>query len=255
MIKEPLPKVEPEAVKYLWAYKKTANVRANNSASSNKVASIIDGDSVKVLKNKNGWYEVILDNGTNGWIRSDLLGTKNMSVFSKAITFSNNLKENENINLYFDKKIQHKRIFLEYPANKYSSKSIIEKETKKLGKKYQEKVYPGKVTIQVIEPEKQTEYLTISLPGSPIADINLPVFNFGILDEINIVNHNELILAITVKENIENARMLKEARKISGNFPLTFKSVNVNFIDVKKNCLLSYIEDASGENYKFNHCL
>ena len=253
--KEPPPKVEQPDVKYLWAYKKAANVRSSNSASSNKLTSLTDGDSVKVIRNQKGWYEVILENGLKGWIRSDLLGTKKMSAFSNAISFSNRLKENENINLYFDKKIQHKRIFLEFPQSEYSSKKNIENKTKEIGNKYQEIVYPGKVTIQVIEPINQSEYLTINLSGSPNADLNLPVFNFGILDEINVSKENELKLIVEVNEKIDNAKMLKEARKITGSFPLTFNKVNVTFKNKMNNCLLSFIEDSSGETYKFNQCL
>ena len=253
--KEPPPKVEQPDVKYLWAYKKAANVRSSNSASSNKLTSLTDGDSVKVIRNQKGWYEVIFENGLKGWIRSDLLGTKKMSAFSNAISFSNRLKENENINLYFDKKIQHKRIFLEFPQSEYSSKKNIENKTKEIGNKYQEIVYPGKVTIQVIEPINQSEYLTINLSGSPNADLNLPVFNFGILDEINVSKENELKLIIVVNENIENAILLKEARQIAGSFPLTLKKVNITFKNKSQKCILSFLEDASGEHCKFNFCL
>jgi len=178
-----------------------------------------------------------------------------MSVFSKAISFSNNLKENENINLYFDKKIQHKRIFLEFAESEYSLKKNIENKTREIGKKYQEKIYPGKVTIQVIEPKKQTEYLTINLGGSANADLILPVFQFGIIDEISVSNENKLKLIIEVNENIENSLLLKEARKIARSFPLTLKKVNVTFKNNSKKCILSFVEDASGEQYKFNQCL
>ena len=253
--KEPPPKKEQQEIKYLWAYKQTANVRSGNFSGSNKVTSLTDGDSVKVLRNDNGWYEIQLNNGTNGWIRSDLLGTKDMSVFSKAISFSHDLKEKEYITLFFDKKIQHKRILLEFPKSEYTSKSIVEKKARKIGDKYQKSVYAGNVTIQVIEPENQSEYLTINLPGSPNADINLPVFTFGILEEVNVLNQDELKLVITVNENINNTDMLKEARKIAGSFPLTLKKVNVTLKNNSQKCILSFIEDAAGETYKFNQCL
>lgn len=255
VVKEPPPTVEQPDLKYLWAFNKTVNVRAENSANANKVATLTDGDSVKIIRNNKGWYEVLFNNGTKGWIRSDLLGTKNMSAFRKAITFSNNLKETENITLYFDKEIQHKRIFLEYPEDEYSSRKNIENKTNEIGKNYQEKVYPGQVTIKVIEPGEQSEFLTIDLSGSPNADVNLPVFNFGILEEIDIKNLNELKLVISVNENIPNADMLKEARRIAGSFPLTFKKVNVTFKNKSQECILSFVEDATGENYKFNQCL
>jgi hypothetical protein len=255
VVKEASPKTEQQEINYLWVYKQTVNVRSSNSSGSNKITSLTDGDSVKVLRNDNGWYEIQLNNGSNGWIRSDLLGTKNMSVFNKAIAFSHELKEKENTTLFFDKKIQHKRIFLEFSPNEYSSKINIEKKAREIGNKYQKVVYQGNVTIQIIEPENQSEYLTINLPGSPNADISLPVFEFGILEEVNLQNQDELKLVIAVNENINNTEMLKEARKIAASFPLTLKKVNVTFINKSQDCLLSFIEDAAGETYKFNQCL
>jgi len=255
VVKEPPPEIEKPDINYLWAYKKSVNIRANNSAGSKKLTSLADGDSVKVLQNNNGWYEIILENGSKGWIRSDLLGTKSMSAFGKAIAFSEDLKDSEKINLFFDKKIQHKRIFLEFPKSEYSSKINIENKAKEIGKKYQESVYPGNITIQIIEPQNQSEYLTINLSGSPNADLKLPVLKYGILDEFNVINKNELKLVIEVNEVIENNRLLKEARKIAGNFPLTLKRVNITFKNMSQKCILSFIEDASGEHYKFNQCL
>jgi len=255
VVKEPAPEIEKHDIKYLWIYKKTVNVRANNSAGSTKLATFADGDSVKVLQNQNGWYEVILDNNSKGWIRSDLLGTKSMSAFGKAIDFSNSLKENDNINLFFDKKILHKRIFLEFPKSDYSSKKNIENKAREIGTKYQESVYPGKITIQVIEPQNQSEYLTINLSGSTNADLTLPVFNYGILDDFQVQKKNEIKLIIEVNEVIENNKLLKEARKIASNFPLTLKKVNITFKNKSQKCILSFIENASGEHYKFNPCL
>jgi len=255
VVKETPPQVEQPDIKYLWVYKKTINVRTDNSATSAKLASLADGDSVKVLQNENGWYEVIIDNGTKGWIRSDLLGTKSMSSFSKAIAFSNNLKEDKRINLFFDKKIQHKRIFLEFPKENYSSKKYIENKAREIGKEYQDTVYPGKITIQVIEPEKQSEYLTINLIGTPNADLVLPIIKYGILDDVVVEKNTKLKIIISINKIIENASLLDEARKIAGSFPISFASVIINFIDKKDKCILSFLEDASGEDYKFNQCL
>ncbi len=257
-IKKELPPVSTAVPKisgtYLWAYKPTANIRESNSAKSRKIVAIADGDSVLVIKNVEGWYEIFF-NQNRGWIRSDLVGTKNLSVYRKAVSFSDSLADNFDIRLYFDKKIQHKRIFLEFPQSEYSSKNNIENKTKELGKKYQETVYSGKVTIQVIEPKKQSEYLTINLAGAPNAVLKLPVIRFGILDEIIVINKNELKLIVSINEHIENALLLKEARKIAGSFPLTLKKVNITFKNKSQKCILSFVEDASGEHYKFNFCL
>ena len=255
VVKEPPPAVEQPDIKYLWAYKNSVNIRATHSAVSEKLATLTDGDSAKVVRNQNGWYEIILNDSKKGWIRSDLLGTKNMSAFGKAIALSDKLKESEDIKIFFDKKIQHKRIFLEFPASEYTSKKYIENRAREIGKTYQEQVYPGKITIQVIEPQKQSEYLTIDLPGSPNADLTLPVINYGILDDFQIQNNNELKLIVKVNELIQKEKLLNEARKIAGNFPLTLKKVHIAFKDRTKKCILSFVEDASGELYKFDQCL
>ena len=64
----------------LWVYKPTVNIRDKASGSGNKVAQLVDGDSVMVLTNENGWYQIKTIDGKNGWVRSDLLGPKELSV-------------------------------------------------------------------------------------------------------------------------------------------------------------------------------
>ena len=255
VIKEPPPKVEEPAKAYLWVFKKSINVRSNNSANSIKIMTLSDGDSVQVLQNKEGWYEVILANGSNGWIRSDLLGTKEMSVFPKAVDFSNKLKDAENITLYFDKELQHKRIFLEFPQSDYKSKKDIETTAKKIGNDYQDQVYPGNVTLIVINPGDQSEYLNITLPAAEITDLDLPVLKYGILSQFKNSNNNELDLQITVREDIEKNSLLEEARKIVRSFPLILNKVKVIFKNKSEKCILTFIEDTAGELYKYNQCL
>ena len=97
---------------YLWAFKPSTNIRESNSARSSKFAVLTDGDSIMVMSNDNGWYKVKTESGKTGWIRTDLLGPKNLSAFRYAVAFVDSLKENKDIELYFDKKLHHKRIYL-----------------------------------------------------------------------------------------------------------------------------------------------
>ncbi len=111
---------------YLWAFKPNINVREDHSPSSSKVAQLSDGDSVIVMTNENGWYQIRTNENTIGWVRTDLLGPKNLSAFTRAISFVDSLKENEEIEVFFDKKLYHKRIYISFPAAFYTSKSKVE---------------------------------------------------------------------------------------------------------------------------------
>ena len=145
----------------LWVFKPMVNIRESASGSSTKVSSLVDGDSVIVLNNTNGWYQIKTLDGQAGWIRSDLLGPKELSAFSAAVAFIENLKEYENTEVYFDKKLYHKRIYIAFPQEYYSSRQKIEKETRELVNKYQQQVYRGQVTARVLKPGTEEEYLTL----------------------------------------------------------------------------------------------
>jgi len=42
----------------LWVYKPTINIRDRASESGEKLAQLVDGDSVIILTNENGWYKI-----------------------------------------------------------------------------------------------------------------------------------------------------------------------------------------------------
>ena len=78
-IETPEPDIDTQAIHketMLWVYKPTVNIRDKASGSGEKLAQLVDGDSVIVLENENGWYQIKTIDGTSGWIRSDLLGPK-----------------------------------------------------------------------------------------------------------------------------------------------------------------------------------
>lgn len=253
--KEPPPAGDQPHVKYLWVYKNIVNVRESNSANSDKLTSLMDGDSVQVLNNEEGWYEVILNNGIKGWIRSDLLGTKNLSVFHKAVAFSDSLTTNYNIKLYFDKNLQHKRIYLEYPVDDYTSEKMIREKTNKLIHKYQQKIYHGEISVLVLKPDSQDNYLSLNYKGKPNPEISLPVIPFGILEDVTTDAYREITINIITDTELYTEKFLNASRKMSKQFPLSFTRVQINFVSDNSECLFSFVEDSAGEIYKFNQCL
>ena len=78
---------------YLWAFKPRVYVRENNAPSSSKIALLSDGDSVVVVANKHGWYQIKTEENTTGWVRTDLLGPKNLSAFRRAVSFVDSLQQ------------------------------------------------------------------------------------------------------------------------------------------------------------------
>ena len=78
----------PPAGEFLWVIKPNINIREENSAAAVKIAELADGDSVMVRQNLDGWYKIETVDGKTGWIRSDLLAPRNVSVFRKAVEFA-----------------------------------------------------------------------------------------------------------------------------------------------------------------------
>jgi len=141
----------------LWVYKPNVNIRDSSSGSGNKLFQLADGDSVIVLKNENGWYQIKTADGKTGWVRSDLLGPKELSAFTMAVKFINELKYKDQIEVYFDKKLYHKRIYISFPSDIYASRTEIQHKTRDLVKQYQKDVYRGHVTAHVLKPESGEE--------------------------------------------------------------------------------------------------
>jgi hypothetical protein len=256
--KEIMPKPEPEPAPakgtYFWAVKPEVNIRLDNTTAATKLGKLNDGDSVLVIENKSGWYQIQSDELTFGWIRSDLLGPRKVSVFAKAVSFVDSLISSDGTELFFDNKLLHRRIYVAYPATMYTSKSNIEEKTKKLVQEYQEKVYRGDVTARVLKPGTQDEYFTMNIRGFKNPDILLPVLPFGILTDVNISNPENIKLTISTPDEISDKQLLTTARNIVSIYPITYSKVELLFVSADKQCRLWLIEDKSGEDYKVNHC-
>jgi hypothetical protein len=242
----------------LWAYKPSVNIRNEASENGKQLAQLVDGDSVIVLTNKNGWYQIRTIDGTSGWVRSDLLGPKTLSVFPSAVRFIKNLKEKEQTEVYFDKKLYHKRIYISFPARLYTLKTDIENRTRQLIKRYQQIVYGGDVTVRVLKPGSDEAYMTLEVPGFVNADPILPVVPFGRIEEVDRDNPSEIKLSYSTPKDISDQELISTARALSSEFPITYRRVEITFKDApyspQKPCRLWFLEDKNGEDYKVDAC-
>jgi hypothetical protein len=243
---------------YLWAFKHSVNVREKNNAVSAKIHQLIDGDSVIVLENLEGWYRIKTKENKNGWVRSDLLGPKNLSIFHYALSFVDSLKETEGTDLYFDKKLYHKRIYLSYSPDVYTSRSAVEEKTRSLVERYQSEVYRGQVTARVLKPGSEEEFLTSTFNGAINAEPLLPVIPFGKIKSVNRDIPGSIVLQYSVPVEISEQKLLATAREMSSIFPLSYQHVEIIYstspVSNQNNCRLWFKEDQNGEEFKFNHC-
>jgi hypothetical protein len=255
------PDIDREALDkeaLLWVFKPTVNIRDESSESGEKLAQLNDGDSVIVLTNKNGWYQIKTLDGKSGWVRSDLLGPKELSAFPSAVRFIKILKEKDQTDIYFDKKLYHKRIYISFPSDMYSSRRNIENKTRNLLKQYQQEVYSGHVTARVLKPNSDEEYLTIEVEGDVNADPLLPVVPFGRIERVDRNNPSEIKLSYSTPEDISDENLILTARKLSSVFPISYRRIEITFknapYSMEEPCRLWYIEDKNGEDYKIGQC-
>ncbi len=243
---------------YLWAFNPSVNVRENDAIDSRLVYQIADGDSALVLTNKNGWYHIRTEDDKTGWVRSDLLGPKNLSAYRQAVSFAQNLKEKDKTELFFDKKLYHKRIYITYASTAYNSPKEIEIKTKELVKEYQEKVYRGEITIRILKPGTDEEYLTQVYKGDKNADPVLPIIPFGFIQSVDRNDPLTITLSYSIPAEISDQDLLKTARHMASTFPLSYHRVEISFTNPHspKNmiCRLWFREDQNGEEFAFNKC-
>jgi len=237
----------------LWVYRPKINVRSEASARGHLLAQLTDGDSVAVLKNKSGWYEVRLADNRTGWIRSDLLAPRSFSAFLRAGDFIEDLRK-EGTELFFDKDEHHKRIALRYPAPLYRSKQSILKKTATVISEYQKIVYAGNVTAVVLNADGQGEYLRKDFKGKVNADPVIPVIPYGRLQSIEQPERSRLRMDIMLSDPVSKNKLLSAARRMAGTFPISYKKIEIVFRTDAKNCALWFSEDAGGEQYRFDKC-
>ncbi len=243
----------PSALSAEYVIKENINMRSGPSVKYPVIGKLEDGDEVFILDNKKGWYRI--QTGSKiGWVRSDLVGPRNLSRIRMASAFNDSIMSRFKGSLYIDKNKPYQIIYLELnePNHKRAKKLASQ-----IGKLYQEKVYPGKLTVNLIKPGASKYYDQIVLPALGIADIPLPVLDFGYLEKLK--SHNsEVALYVVVPDSVDNQRLLKLARKIASkySYPFTKSEVIMRSVSSDGNvrCRLYYVEDGYGENFVFNRC-
>jgi len=256
---ETAEKVEEIKPYYLWAFQPAVNVREAARENAEKLTQLNDGDSVAVLSNRHGWYEISTVDRTLGWVRSDLLGPKNFSAFKRAVSFVDSLREKNRTEIFFDKKLYHKRIYIRFPAAMYQSKTRIEQETKTILNSYHQEVYRGDVSARVLNPGSEKIFMTMDTAGEVNADPLLPVIPFGLLKQAHRHYAQGITLTYSVPDTISDQQLLRTARMLSASYPLSYKRIEISFIDShaksEDNCRLWFVEDARGEEFKWDKCL
>ncbi len=247
------PESKPDHSALLWVYKPKINVRSAASARGRLLAQLTDGDSVSVLKNESGWYEVRLADNRTGWIRSDLLAPRSFSAFLRAGDFIEDLRK-EGTELFFDKDEHHKRIALRFPAPLYRSKQSILKKTSTVVSEYQNIVYAGNVTAVVLNADGQGEYLRKEFKGNINADPVIPVIPYGRLQSIEQPERSRLRMNILLSNTVSKNKLLSAARRMAGTFPISYEMIEIVFRSGENNCVLWFSEDAGGEQYRFDKC-
>lgn len=219
------------------------------------VTELQDGNPVKITGNKHGWYHVLTDKNKKGWMCSNLVGPRILSRTTMAAAFNDSIMNHFNAKLYIDKNHPYKVIYLETTE---PSITKAKKLARAVGNAYQKKVYPGKITVNLIRPNQKKYFAQVILKPIGLARIPVPVIEHGYLQKIK-VKGKRVFLVVRVPQKLSHKTLLKLARKISAAYgvPFTKSEIIVRPIaDNKqaKKCLLYYVEDEYGEDYAFNRC-
>jgi hypothetical protein len=254
----------------LYIIKEQINMRSIPGTNGKIVAALQDGDEIQVRSNQKGWYQVISDEGQQGWVRSDLAGPRKLSLTRMASAFADSVMPAFKAELYFDKTELYKVIYLTLDKSYYDTQKKAKDYANKIAEAYQHKVYAGKVEVRVMHHDKEELYFKFYKPAIGLARVPVPVFKHGVLYSLNEIN-KEVSIKIAVPDSIPGKELLRSARNISAAYDYPFKKAEIYMVtdspagmSYLKNpslapaevniCKLYYLEDADGEDYKYNFC-
>ena len=259
-----------ESASTAYVINETVNLRSNNNTNSTIIKKLKDGQQVSIIRNLDGWYEVYDDEHNQGWLRSDMVGPKELSRTTLATAFVDSILPAFNTTMYFDKTDLYKTIYLVLPESYYESISKAESLAKKIGSAYQEKVYPGDLEIRIMKKNTDDLFSRLNLKAIGNANLPIPIINKGQL--ISITQKKwQIKIDVAVPADISKSELLQQARSISAKYELPYTKVEIfQAINNKigrgylKNhdqkpadasvCKLYYLEDKDGEYYKYDHC-
>jgi Bacterial SH3 domain len=247
------------------------NMRQEATAQSKKIKTVNNGDEVQVLQNKDGWYQVITMDNEKGWIRSDFVGTRDLSYARLVTDFVESAKAQYETEFFIDQSNPYAVIYLVLPKTYYDDKASAREFAQAIGLKYQEAVYPGRVEIRIMNPDKKKLFTRRTL--SPIGPVGLkaPFIRYGRLHSFKRINGDEIKINILVPTGLNQNQFLKMAEDISSRYGDNISKIEIYFVENsgegirffeeedyspsnKKICRFYYIEDAQGMDYKADFC-
>ncbi|KAA3612997.1 MAG: SH3 domain-containing protein [Calditrichaeota bacterium] len=247
------------------------NMRQEATTSSAKVISVNNGDEVEVLQNKNGWYEVKTAEDQHGWIRSDFVGTQSLSYSRLVTDFVESTMADYKTELFIDENNPYAVIYLVLPETYYDDKTEARSLAQKIGRKYQDAVYPGTVEIRIMKKDKKKLFTRKTL--TPIGPVGLkaPFLRHGRLYAFDRINGNEIKIKVLVPANLKENDLLEMSEEISSRYGDNITKIEIYFVENsgegmlylskedytpsnKKVCRFYYIEDSQGPDYKANFC-
>jgi len=254
-----------------YVIKSKINLRQQPSARSAVVATLEDGSELRVIKNHSGWLEVRDLDGHTGYVRSDLVGPRNLSRARMASAFNDTIIPRFNAEMFLDKNATYKVVYLTLPDTYYASKASARKQARTIGRAYQRYVYPGAVEIRILKPGSRELFARLKLSAKGYAGNKLPLLPFGRIIKWEQKNYS-IRIWVAVPAHLGHKKLLKTARKISATYDLPVTKTEIYFVldapDVvhtvrtqetkltrPEACILYYLEDKDGEDYRFNFCL
>lgn len=253
------------------AIRNNTNIRSNASTGGNIVDTINDGDPVQVLQNKNGWYKIITSKKTEGWIRSDFIGTRSLSYSVKSTDFEDSTLKKLNIEMYIDEHNPYAVIYMVLPDIYYTDKTRAEDVVKKIGAEYQQKVYPGHVEIRILKQDKKTVFTKVSLNKKGAVNLKAPFLKTGRLYSFKLIDGKAIKIKVLIPAGLSDDDLYDMGSQISANYGDDIRKIEIYFIidnpeGIKfissRNytpsdshvCRFYYLEDSNGQDYKSNYC-
>lgn len=164
---------ESKSASTAYVIKETVNLRGDNNTNSQIIKKLNDGQPVSIIRNVNGWYETYDNERNKGWLRSDMVGPKELSRTLLATAFIDSVLPGFKSEMYFDKTYLYKIIYLILPKSYYVSSGKAETYAMQIGKAYQKAVYPGSLEIRVMKENREDLFIRLQL--NAIGDANMPV--------------------------------------------------------------------------------
>lgn len=194
------------------------NMRAANSTASQIVGKVNDGDAVQVLENKNGWYHIITSERASGWVYSPFIGPENLSYALKSANFMEQEVKSFNAEMFIDENKPYKIIYLVLPPSAYSSTQKAQSLAIKIGKKYQQAVFPGAVEIRVMKQDKQNLFTKAQLKSRGASFIKAPKLTVGFPYSVELSNGHHIKIKVLLNNSYSDKQLMDICDEIAAGY-------------------------------------